>query len=137
MRGSRRIVWYAAVILIGAALWIWSFGFGGGDYVQGLGTGLIAVGVLKLVRNIRYITDSDYREKADIAVNDERNRYISKSAWAWSGYICPDCGGRFNRAQNYGEERAGICCGNGSVFACDIVLDFVRCDKQKELTWLK
>ncbi len=87
MRGSRRIVWYAAVILIGAALWIWSFGFGGGDYVQGLGTGLIAVGVLKLVRNIRYITDSDYREKADIAVNDERNRYISKSAWAWSGYI--------------------------------------------------
>lgn len=56
------------------------------DYWSGMGGGLLAVGCLQTVRHLRYRTDTDYREKVDVAEGDERNRYLSGRAWAWAGY---------------------------------------------------
>ena len=74
-------------ILIGAVL----FGLGTFDIIDsfwgGMGTGLIAVGIVQTVRWVRYRSNSEFREKFDRSVNDERNRFISNKAWAWAGYI--------------------------------------------------
>ncbi len=54
---------------------------------SGMGTALIFVGVLYLLRGIRYKKDASYREKFDTEVKDERNRFLAMKAWSWTGYI--------------------------------------------------
>ena len=56
------------------------------DFWSGLGTAFIFVAVLRLIRLVKYKNNSQYREKVDIAANDERNKYIAMKAWAWAGY---------------------------------------------------
>ena len=53
----------------------------------GMGGGLIAVGALQIVRNLRYRKNEQYREKIDTEVRDERNQFIRNKSWAWTGYI--------------------------------------------------
>ena len=57
------------------------------EFWNGMGVALIVVGTLFLLRSIKYHTNSDYREKYDIAAKDERNHYLSLKAWAWAGYL--------------------------------------------------
>lgn len=53
----------------------------------GMGGALAAVGALQIMRNIRYRSDSEYRQKVDIEINDERNKYLRMKSWSWAGYI--------------------------------------------------
>ena len=46
----------------------------------------LAVGALQVIRQIRYRTNEEYREKFDTESKDERNRFIANKAWAWAGY---------------------------------------------------
>ena len=66
------IVW----VLVGAVL----FGLGAGEVIDnfwsGMGGGLIGVGLVRVVRHIRYRKDAEYREKTDTEVKDERNKLI-------------------------------------------------------------
>lgn len=57
------------------------------SFWNGMGTALVIVGVLQLLRLIRYQTNPQYKEAADTAVNDERNRFLSTKAWSWAGYV--------------------------------------------------
>lgn len=57
------------------------------DFWSGLGTAFIFVAVLRLIRLVKYKNNSQYREKVDTEANDERNKYLSMKAWAWSGYL--------------------------------------------------
>ncbi len=52
-----------------------------------MGGALIAVGVLQIIRNLRYRSNSDYREKINTEVDDERNRFLRMKSWSWTGYI--------------------------------------------------
>ena len=52
-----------------------------------MGTALIIVGGLFLVRQIRYRTNAEFKENTDVEINDERNKYIRIKAWSWAGYI--------------------------------------------------
>ena len=61
------------------------------EFWSGFGGGLVAVGLLQLFRNIRYRTNNDYKEKVDVEVNDERNKFLSTKAWAWTGYTFIIC----------------------------------------------
>ena len=80
-------------IIVGAALLICSI-FGLVDeFWSGMGTSLLVIGVIFLIRNIKYKTNEEYREKMDIRSNDERNKYISLKAWAWAGYLFVLLGG--------------------------------------------
>lgn len=54
---------------------------------SGMGGGLMAVGVLQSIRNVKYRKDADYREKIDTEANDERNRFLRMKSWSWAGYI--------------------------------------------------
>ena len=53
----------------------------------GMGGALTAVGVLQVMRNLRYRRDPEYQVKIDTEVNDERNRFLRMKSWSWAGYI--------------------------------------------------
>ena len=84
---KERLIASIVEIIVGAALLICSI-FGLVDeFWSGMGTSLVVIGVIFLIRNIKYKTNEEYREKIDIESNDERNKYISLKAWAWAGYL--------------------------------------------------
>ncbi|MCR5704218.1 MAG: hypothetical protein K6G85_06310 [Eubacterium sp.] len=56
-------------------------------YYGGMGGGFIAVGILQVMRNLKYRRDPEYREKIDVEVSDERNKYLRMQSWSWAGYI--------------------------------------------------
>lgn len=87
MNNKKRRISSIVEILIGVALIVASI-FGAVDeYWTGMGTSLLLVGVLFFIRTIKYNTNDEYREKLDIEVSDERNRYLKLKAWAWAGYL--------------------------------------------------
>lgn len=84
---KERLIASIIEIIIGLALVAASM-FGVVDeYWSGMGTALIIVGILFLIRVIKYKTNDDYKEKYDIERNDERNKYLALKAWAWAGYL--------------------------------------------------
>lgn len=87
MKYSRRIVLSIAWILVGAVTF--TLGVMGilDEFFSGFGGALLAVGILQLIRYIRYKTNEEYKEKIDTEINDERNKFLSARAWAWTGYI--------------------------------------------------
>ena len=58
-----------------------------GEVWSGMGGGLLAVGGLQVYRQLKYRRNEEYREKVDIAMQDERNHFIRGKAWAWAGYL--------------------------------------------------
>ncbi len=52
-----------------------------------MGGALVAIGFLQIVRNVKYHTDEEYREKIDIEYKDERKSYIRMKAWSWAGTL--------------------------------------------------
>ena len=58
-----------------------------GEVWSGMGGGLLVVGGLQVYRQLKYRRNEDYREKVDIAMQDERNHFIRGKAWAWAGYL--------------------------------------------------
>lgn len=74
-------------IIIGSSLVLASV-FGVADeFWSGMGTALLIIGIIFLVREVRYKTNFEYKEKCDIQINDERNKYLSMKAWSWAGYL--------------------------------------------------
>ena len=63
------------------------------EFWCGMGTTLLIIGILFLFRAIKYRTNDEYREKWDIEVNDERNKYLKLKSWAWAGYLFVLTGG--------------------------------------------
>ena len=48
---------------------------------------LVVIGGLQISRQMRYRTNEAYQEKVDIALEDERNKFLRNKAWAWAGYL--------------------------------------------------
>ena len=86
MKSSRRMIASITELIIGVILCAVYFAGKADEYWNGMGAALIAVGAIRLVGEIRYRRDEEYRKEADIAAGDERNRYISLRSWAWAGY---------------------------------------------------
>ena len=87
MKQTIKLITSIVEILIGAALIILHFAQVVDEFWSGMGTALLLVGVLFLLRNIRYRRNETYRETVDVEVNDERNKYLSMKAWSWTGYL--------------------------------------------------
>ena len=81
--------WIASIveIILGAILWICGILGVIDSYWSGMGAGLLGVGIVFLIRQIRYKTNAEYKEEYDIEVSDERNRFIGMKAWSWAGYL--------------------------------------------------
>ncbi len=54
---------------------------------SGMGGALAAVGILQIIKNLKYRNNPVYREKVDTEVSDERNRFLRMKSWSWAGYI--------------------------------------------------
>ena len=87
MNINKRLIAFIVEIVVGAILLILAALNVLDEYWSGMGTALIIVAIVQLIRIIRYKTNTQYRESVDVEVNDERNRYISMKAWSWAGYI--------------------------------------------------
>ncbi len=57
------------------------------SFWSGMGGALTAVGLIYTIRNFRLNRNPEYKEKFEVEVNDERNRFISTKAWSWAGYL--------------------------------------------------
>ncbi len=53
----------------------------------GMGGALTAIGILQIIKQLRYRNDAAYREMIDTAVQDERNSFLRMKSWSWAGYI--------------------------------------------------
>jgi len=87
MKIKIRMIWGIFWITLGLTLTVLGIMGRIDSYWSGMGGGLLAVGVLQMVRFVKYMSNEEYREKTDVANNDERNRFISGRAWAWTGYL--------------------------------------------------
>ena len=87
MKKNKRLISNVLEIAIGIVLAVCGYAGIIDEYWSGMGTALVIVGVLMLVRQIRYRTDETYKENVDVEVNDERNQYLRIKAWAWAGYL--------------------------------------------------
>ena len=87
MNNSRRAIGYLICMALGIVL----LGLGVAEivdaYWSGMGSGLTVVGILRMVRLYRFQKDESYREKVEVEVSDERNRFLRCKAWSWSGYL--------------------------------------------------
>ena len=87
MKNCKRLIACIVEIVIGLALLISNLAGLTDPFWSGMGTALIVVGVIFLIRQIKYQTSETYRESVDVEVNDERNKYLSMKAWSWAGYL--------------------------------------------------
>ena len=87
MNNSKRMIAGIVEILIGLALTVCGTLNIVDSYWSGMGSALIAVGGIFLIRQLRYKTDKTYQENVDVAQKDERNRFLGMKAWSWAGYL--------------------------------------------------
>ena len=80
-------------IVVGSVLIICSLVGLVDEFWSGMGTSLLLIGILFFIRAVKYNKSDEYREKYDIEVNDERNRYLKLKSWAWAGYLFVISGG--------------------------------------------
>ena len=83
----KRMVSSLVEIVLGIVLIFSSMLEGVDEYWSSMGITIMIVGFLFLIKSIRYKTNEEYREKLDIEVGDERNKYLSLKAWGWAGYL--------------------------------------------------
>ena len=87
MRTDRSMIGSILYIALGAVL----LGLGIAQVVDafwsGMGSALVAVGVIRIVHFVRFRKDETYRENQEIAKTDERIRFLRSKAWAWAGYL--------------------------------------------------
>ena len=79
---------YPSVLLI-AGLALIGLGFAEivDEFWSGMGSALLVIGVIRLLRYYRLKKNDAYREKMETAVTDERNQFIRAKAWSWAGYL--------------------------------------------------
>ena len=87
MKNNKRLIANILELIVGVILS--ACGYAGiiDEYWSGMGTALVIVASLMLVRQIRYKTNTSYKEEVDVNVNDERNKYLRMKAWSWAGYF--------------------------------------------------
>lgn len=87
MKATKRMIANIVEIVVGVILTILGYTGVVDSYWSGMGTALIFVGIVFLFRTFRYKTNMEYKEKVDVEVNDERNKYLRMMAWSWTGYF--------------------------------------------------
>ena len=87
MKSDRRIIAWIAYIFLGAVLVTLGVTEVVDAFWSGMGSALIAAGVIRAVHFFRFRKDESYRERFELEKTDERNRFLRNRAWAWAGYL--------------------------------------------------
>ena len=86
MRQDKRIIFSIIWIIAGSVLIGLAFAGIVDAFWNGMGSGLLVVGILQLLRFYRFNKNEEYRVKIKTEEQDERNQFIRNKAWAWTGY---------------------------------------------------
>ncbi len=88
MNRKRMIISSIVILLVGVGLII-AAGMTEMDnsFWAGMGGGLIAVTLVRLIRQLRYERNEEYRKQVEVETKDERNRFLAAKAWSWAGYL--------------------------------------------------
>ena len=84
---NRRLVLGLVYIIIGISLSVLSFTGIMDEWWQSFGIAISIVGVVDIIRYMKYRSNAAYKEKVDLSSNDERNRFLAMKAWSWAGYL--------------------------------------------------
>ena len=85
---NKRLALSVFWVILGAALIILTLTDVLGDTIYaGMGGALMAIGILQVIRRVKYKKDPEYREKIDTETSDERLSFIRLKSWGWTGYI--------------------------------------------------
>ena len=87
MKKDKRMIVSIIWVVLGTVLIALAFAEKVDVFWNGVGSGLLVVGVLQLLRQYRFSKNESYREKIEIEEKDERNHFIRNKAWAWTGYL--------------------------------------------------
>lgn len=86
MKTNTRTVYFTVLIVLGVALVLLANFTHHWDVVP-LGTALFAVGLCRIVRQHRIQSSPERAQQYNIAVKDERNRYLAARAIQWTFWI--------------------------------------------------
>ena len=81
------ILWRVLCLAVGGVLVGLSFANVVDSFWSGMGSALIVVSLLNLIRIHRINKNEEYRERLEVEANDERNRFIRNKSWAFAGYL--------------------------------------------------
>lgn len=86
MKNKKYIV---SIVCIGIGVILFALSLMGklDEFWSGMGSALLVVGTIQLIRRYRFNKNDAFREKIEIEENDERNHFIRNKAWAWAGYL--------------------------------------------------
>ena len=87
MKFNKRLIANITEIVVGVILTVCGAVGILDSYWSGMGTALIVVGGLMMIRQVRYSTNAAYKENVDVEIQDERNKFLRIKAWSWAGYI--------------------------------------------------
>lgn len=87
MKKNRRVIVNIIWVILGTILIALAFAGKVDVFWNGMGSGLLVVGALQLLRQYRFSKNEAYREKIEIEEKDERNQFIRNKTWAWTGYL--------------------------------------------------
>ncbi len=88
MYDNKYLAFSIIYILAGAALTgLTMAGILSDPFYESMGVILLVIGVLRILRVIKYRNNAEYREKIDTAFNDERNRFLQMKSWSYAGQI--------------------------------------------------
>ena len=87
MKKDKRMIVSIIWVILGATLIALAFAGKVDVFWNGMGSGLLIVGALNLLRQYRFSKNEAYREKIEIEEKDERNQFIRNKTWAWTGYL--------------------------------------------------
>ena len=84
---NKRIALFVCYVALGAVLIGLGFAEVVDEFWSGMGSAILVVGALRLLRMYRLRNNEAYREKVVVETTDERNQFIRSKAWAWAGYL--------------------------------------------------
>ena len=84
---DKKNIYPIALIVAGLALIGLGFAEIVDEFWSGMGSALLVMGAIRLLRFYRLKKNECYREKMETAVTDERNQFIRMKAWSWAGYL--------------------------------------------------
>lgn len=87
MKFNKRLIANITEIVVGVILTVCGAVGILDSYWSGMGTALIVVGGLMMIRQVRYSTNAAYKENVDVEIQDERNKFLRIKAWSWAGYF--------------------------------------------------
>ena len=87
MKQNKRLYVNILWLIVGSILIGLSFAGIVDEYWNGMGMAFAIVGAINLLRIHRLNKNEAYREKRELEMSDERNRFIRNKAWAWAGYL--------------------------------------------------